>query len=374
MKKYLIALVVVLVVGGGVVVAKYGNFGITEKGDENLVATSTLPMACIEEAMQCPDGSYVGRSGPNCDFEVCPVDNSVKAPVITYLSSIKSTPLSGNGLIDSGELVYVVGKNLIGCTSVNNCEISVVVGGQSIPITSTQFSVSTTLTFKAPVLSHGTYDLYFLNTATGQKSNTVKVTYGGYIGQDQNTVWQTYQDVNLGYSVNYPVGYSISSQLKTTYSNSKSWYQIRVTDPTSKMIFLAEVNPDGYGPIFADKSWTVAKDSNNKISVVKEEILPRNTNSDDGQTVIMVNSVDNYDWTIFYPDNQPEFEDIARDMIKSFVLPLPISYTSCVEEGGSLGAVIPSNKLECCSGLIPLVGPNVVGSRGTCVKETSHAQ
>lgn len=30
------------------------------------------PVACTMEAKMCPDGSYVGRSGPNCDFEACP--------------------------------------------------------------------------------------------------------------------------------------------------------------------------------------------------------------------------------------------------------------------------------------------------------------
>lgn len=28
--------------------------------------------ACTLEAMLCPDGSYVGRTGPNCEF-VCPI-------------------------------------------------------------------------------------------------------------------------------------------------------------------------------------------------------------------------------------------------------------------------------------------------------------
>lgn len=28
--------------------------------------------ACTEEAKQCPDGSYVGRGGPNCEFPPCP--------------------------------------------------------------------------------------------------------------------------------------------------------------------------------------------------------------------------------------------------------------------------------------------------------------
>lgn len=30
------------------------------------------PVACTMEAKLCPDGSYVGRSGPNCEFAKCP--------------------------------------------------------------------------------------------------------------------------------------------------------------------------------------------------------------------------------------------------------------------------------------------------------------
>ena len=29
------------------------------------------PVACTMEAKQCPDGSYVGRTGPNCEFAAC---------------------------------------------------------------------------------------------------------------------------------------------------------------------------------------------------------------------------------------------------------------------------------------------------------------
>lgn len=31
------------------------------------------PVACTMEARLCPDGSYVGRTGPNCEFSVCPI-------------------------------------------------------------------------------------------------------------------------------------------------------------------------------------------------------------------------------------------------------------------------------------------------------------
>lgn len=33
------------------------------------------PVACILDAKQCPDGSYVGRQGPNCEFAQCPGGN-----------------------------------------------------------------------------------------------------------------------------------------------------------------------------------------------------------------------------------------------------------------------------------------------------------
>jgi hypothetical protein len=34
--------------------------------------TTDGPVACTEEAMLCPDGSYVGRTGPSCQFAACP--------------------------------------------------------------------------------------------------------------------------------------------------------------------------------------------------------------------------------------------------------------------------------------------------------------
>ena len=48
--------------------------------------TGTIPsrngddgVVCTMEAKECPDGSYVGRGGPNCEFTECPT--GVKADV-----------------------------------------------------------------------------------------------------------------------------------------------------------------------------------------------------------------------------------------------------------------------------------------------------
>ncbi len=34
--------------------------------------TADEQVMCTQEAMMCPDGSYVGRTGPKCEFTPCP--------------------------------------------------------------------------------------------------------------------------------------------------------------------------------------------------------------------------------------------------------------------------------------------------------------
>ncbi|MEK7630549.1 MAG: thioredoxin family protein [Patescibacteria group bacterium] len=52
-----LTIVVIIVIGGG-----YYYFTQSPKGE----------MACSAEAKLCPDGSAVGRTGPNCEFAPCP--------------------------------------------------------------------------------------------------------------------------------------------------------------------------------------------------------------------------------------------------------------------------------------------------------------
>lgn len=54
------------------------------------------PVFCTQDAKQCPDGSYVGRTGPNCEFAVCPVQNtnSVTTDWKTYQNDVY--PISFN--------------------------------------------------------------------------------------------------------------------------------------------------------------------------------------------------------------------------------------------------------------------------------------
>jgi hypothetical protein len=59
-KNFLIVAVLILLVVGG--------YAFLPKPNETI---ETRPY-CTLEAMMCPDGSYVGRDGPDCEFAECP--------------------------------------------------------------------------------------------------------------------------------------------------------------------------------------------------------------------------------------------------------------------------------------------------------------
>ncbi len=58
-KKYLLIGIFILVIAAGVFLSNFLFYG------EDLVA-------CTEDARICPDGTGVGRVGPDCEFEECP--------------------------------------------------------------------------------------------------------------------------------------------------------------------------------------------------------------------------------------------------------------------------------------------------------------
>lgn len=64
-KGFVNILIVLLVLAGGVYfLVESGKYKVESGGEEN--------MACTMDAKMCPDGSYVGRVAPNCEFAECP--------------------------------------------------------------------------------------------------------------------------------------------------------------------------------------------------------------------------------------------------------------------------------------------------------------
>ncbi len=67
------------------------------------VATTTESVVCPQDAMQCPDGLFVGRTGPNCEF-VCPapsVPADVQAEIDAKADLIQVTVPAGMSAVSS---------------------------------------------------------------------------------------------------------------------------------------------------------------------------------------------------------------------------------------------------------------------------------
>ncbi|MFA7654357.1 MAG: hypothetical protein WCX97_05000 [Candidatus Magasanikbacteria bacterium] len=62
---------------GALILKKDNPSGLSQNDDALeipliLVEENSQPIACTAEAKLCPDGSAVGRTGPNCEFAPCP--------------------------------------------------------------------------------------------------------------------------------------------------------------------------------------------------------------------------------------------------------------------------------------------------------------
>lgn len=69
-----------------------------EPCDDELVVNDQEPnqVACTADAKMCPDGSFVGRSGPNCEFDTCP-----KTKPVAVVSSFEDCVAAGNPVMES---------------------------------------------------------------------------------------------------------------------------------------------------------------------------------------------------------------------------------------------------------------------------------
>lgn len=58
---------------GGILYAIYSLYKSSASGSQNPNQPNTSEeVFCTQDAKLCPDGSYVGRSGPHCEFALCP--------------------------------------------------------------------------------------------------------------------------------------------------------------------------------------------------------------------------------------------------------------------------------------------------------------
>lgn len=88
MNKYVLISALVLIIIGGVWVSSSGR--VPTPGNQ----------ACPQEAKLCPDGSAVGRTGPNCEFAACPAVVATSSATIGGNVTVNGTSIGILGLAE----------------------------------------------------------------------------------------------------------------------------------------------------------------------------------------------------------------------------------------------------------------------------------
>lgn len=71
-----------------------GIFSVTDsvRVGSNSTGGDPEPVFCTMDAKMCPDGSYVGRQGPNCEFAACPGETRSPAQPVACTMEAKICP------------------------------------------------------------------------------------------------------------------------------------------------------------------------------------------------------------------------------------------------------------------------------------------
>ena len=72
--------IIILLVAGGLIYL----YAQDPNDPFSFLKSSVAPVACTEDALMCPDGSYIGRTGPKCEF-VCPTPSDQQTASIDII-------------------------------------------------------------------------------------------------------------------------------------------------------------------------------------------------------------------------------------------------------------------------------------------------
>lgn len=92
----IIFVVIAIVAGGYFIFVKQSSAPATNLTPTPTTTSTQKPIACTQEAMLCPDGSYVSRTGPNCEFAACPGTSALSSGISGYIHMGPTCPVEKN--------------------------------------------------------------------------------------------------------------------------------------------------------------------------------------------------------------------------------------------------------------------------------------
>lgn len=140
---------------------------------------------------------------------------------------------------------------------------------------------------------------------------------------------ETYVNAEYNLSFDYPSSFAVTEDgvLLDYPGMAMQWYRVILkneSDAQNPMLTF-EINPDGYGPIFLDKTYVLVQNSDGSIAIASEQDEPETELNDDGVVRIGAQFQNGdsttYNWRFEYEEGPTDWEPTFKEILTSTVLP-----------------------------------------------------
>jgi hypothetical protein len=190
MKRLIAAIAIVLVLGTLAFLYRYEIEKLKLVGGSAFSGAGVNGVACTEEAKICPDGSAVGRTGPNCSFAACPPPNAELTSASTTIDFVLPPGYSRNIVPsdDSSYLASYIQSTAASNTFATDTASTIDVHAYQIPAGQTASQVMLAQTYFDPSGMTATSTTAF-KTITEGKNTFYEILIGRFEGQVQSAYY-----------------------------------------------------------------------------------------------------------------------------------------------------------------------------------------
>ena len=137
--------------------------------------------------------------------------------------------------------------------------------------------------------------------------------------------YKYYESSEYDFSFTYPSSYEIvNEEVVVAYLDGSNWFRVELQDFSSpENPFLRfEVDPDGYGPFFPDKTYKISEKNSGEL-VLDAVVENDSASADDGKVLIIpdILKAENghrYNWQFSFSEGGEDHEKVFKQMLGSF--------------------------------------------------------